>query len=60
MVDKDLYSNPHKNQNLELLYDILDRLDVEDNDSIRADLIEEAMILADLDDECETAWAAYR
>lgn len=46
--------------NLELLYDILDRLDVEDDDNVRADLFEEAMILGDIDPECATEWSNYR
>jgi hypothetical protein len=45
---------------IDRLYEILDRLDVEDNDEARADLIDEAIGLADISDECAKEWRAYR
>lgn len=39
---------------------VLDRLDTEDDDNIRADLIDEAIGLADADRAAERAWREYR
>lgn len=39
---------------------VLDRLDVEEDEAIRSDLLDEAIGLADADPVCADAWAAYR
>jgi hypothetical protein len=45
---------------IDLLNDILDRLDVEEDDHVRADLIDEAIELADRDSACAAEWLNYR
>lgn len=42
------------------LWKVLDRLDVEEDDAIRADLIDEAIGLSDLDADAAAEWKAYR
>ena len=42
------------------LYKILDQLDVEDDDRVRADLIEAAIDIADSDPVATAEWKAYR
>lgn len=48
------------NTKLHQLHRIMDRLDREDDDHVRADLIHEAIGLADEDEECRREWQAYR
>lgn len=42
------------------LWKVLDKLDPEEDDNVRADLIDEAIGLSDLDADAAAEWAAYR
>ncbi len=43
-----------------MLYRIMDRLDVEDDDNVRAGLIDEAIGLTERSRACADAWKAYK
>ena len=48
------------NDCLRRLREVMNQLDTEDDDNVRADLIDEAIGLSDIDVTCAEEWGDYR